>query len=156
MYNKMINCVHLALGSIYSGSMLYFWCHQTWNNSLAWTDALDWYNGRKSAEHNKCKIEDRGSSKREDMRSTTSHLMQAAMWIVFWWKMNSVLFVATVPGSLFPHLSVIPLVITAISLAREGISYLLLLSCDDGWDLMFSRMYEQTSITQSITARSIS
>lgn len=129
------------------------WRHIFWENDIFsvssgmkqhWTDVLDCYSDRKSGEHNKC-----GKGKTRD------HL--SAMWHSEPWGLSfdSVLCVATMSTSPFPHLPVTPLLITAIMLSREGISYHFL-SFDDGWHQLFSRVCEQASITQSITARSAS
>lgn len=148
-YNKMIkkwSCDHMAHDSS-------VWRHIFWGNDRLsvspgtkqqWTDVLDCYSDRKSAENNKCK-------KREDMRSTHSHLTQGAMWVVLW---QCPLCCYNVPLSISSP-TCHPSTITAIILSREGVSYLLL-SCDDGWHRLFSRVWEQASITQSIPAPSAS
>lgn len=129
------------------------WRHIFWENDIfsvssgmkqQWTELLAYYSDRKSAEHNKC-----GKGKTWDHLTAIWHSEPQGL------SFDSVLCVAMMSTSPSPHLPVTPLLITAIILSREGISYLLL-SCDDAWHLLFSRVCEQASITPSITARSAS
>lgn len=109
------------------------WWHVFWEHAIF---SVSSDTKRQSAVCNKCNTEDMDPVKEKTWDPQMSPSKTGSRVDCLLIKIE--LWVAAVPSSLFLHLSIIPQVITAISLARKSVSHLLL-SCYDGWNLIFSR-----------------